>query len=984
MTQIIATSKNGAYDLFDTDKSRSSSLNDLVQSSRNLPKRMDDIGTLHLSLNEIQKRAYQLRKYNKRDSEQNPFTKAHYLLIGKGLTIEEMENELDSVKKLAYEKEYNKQLTPKDGANRLDLNQIYKPSTNNLESYIYKQKDEDVLSTIENSLSLAAKDFDSFVNKNINLDWKQRKNELRDKLSSVLKRDSSTTLTSQDKKLKKFTQKELIEKQLTWGSHKSKSIISSTFIFNDVQSSKNLNSVVNPNISYALRKKFELNAEVIYELNESRQTKNWYKLATVFSSLYKKDLSSSKSEQIHDAWIILRDFCEDPNDEIDDKLRDQRFSKSTYSNLNDFDSIKLRETIVQKSRNYLESQFRDYIIELYSMNKMISSSSNDLLQNHDKSKNNQFNLIPNVDKVMNFIEINLKTKQKTWKLPNMTFVNGLPLWAILFYLLRAGCYDEAIILVSKSEDSFQKLEKSFPLYLKAYCQSENRKLPDDLQGRLSNEFNQYFKNSSKDIDPYRYATYKLIGRCDLARKTLPSITLSIEDWLWLHLSLIKEDESSYGDNFMTEIDNDNSESVTNEKYSLIDLQKNILEFGSDAFNSSSNNPMYLQTLLLVGLYEEAIKYLMFNNEIDAIHLAITLNYYGLIRVSDEELNPSFSNNLLNIDNQGFKSINFARMIGNYVKTFKFSDPRVAAEYLFLICLSEGPDELFKQRQINLCQESIRELVLETREFVLLLGKITKNGMRIPGIIEERKSLIYLNDESAFLDNIAEKAAQRANEDGRLIDCILLYQLSEEYDIVLTIVNKLLGDFLNSFDLTNKNESINEILNNIELNGETNIIKLCDNLMKVYNASPEILSKTSVKNRINCKKLLDIFDIEREFNSSNEIDELNNKCLKITDKIKQLDLIPITSDNDISKIRNYIQEFNNYDECIRKNIPNLLIIQMTCLQKLISSLSYSTINNDAKLYDLKQISKNCMIFAGLIKYKMPREMYTVLINLEINN
>lgn len=972
MAGVLTTSKSGTLDPFGKDKSKkSSSLDDLVQSSRNLPRRLDDIDTLYLSLNEIQKRAYKLRKYNKADTKSNPYTKAHYLLIGKGLTIEEIDNELNNIKKLAHKHEYNSQLSRNNNTQNASLGAYARQKPSNLEFYMSRQKDEDVLLAIESSLSSAAKDFDSYVNNNIHLDWKRRKGELCEKLSAVLKRDASTSLTSPDKKSKKLTQKELIEKQLIWGTHTSKSIISSNFKFNDVQSAKHLDSLMNPNISYAMRKKFELCAEVIYELNEARQQKTWYKLATVFSSLNKSDLASSKSEQLHDAWIILRDFCENPYNDVDDKLREHRFSKGTYSSLNTFESIKLKENIEQKSREYLESQFRDYINDLYSVNKTPSMKD---LSKFDQAKS----LTPNVDRVVNFIEMSLKTKQKSWKVPNMTFVNGLPLWAILFYLLRAGCYEEAVIFVSRYESSFQKLEKSFSLYLKSYCESKERKLPQELQGRLNNEFNQYFKNSTKDIDPYRYATYKIIGRCDLARKTLPSITLSIEDWLWLHLSLIKEDDSSTFESDI--IFNDANENVTNDTYSLLDLQKSVLEFGVDAFNSSSKNPMYLQTLLLVGLYEDAIKYLMFSNEIDAVHLAITLNYYGLIRISDEKTNPSFAENLLNVDSQGFKSINFARMVGNYVKTFKFSDPRVAAEYLFLICLSEGSDETFKQEQIELCHEAVRELVLETREFVLLLGKITKNGMRIPGVIEERKSLIYLEDENAFLDNIAEKAAQKASEDGRLIDCILLYQLSEEYDTVLKIVNKLLGDFINSIDLANNFESISDIPGTTETDDENNIIKLSDNLLKVYNASPEILSKTSAKNRVTCRKLLDIFEIIKEFGNDKE---LGNKCMKIIDQIKCLELIPIMTNNDISKIRNYINEFSNYDECIMKNIPKLLIIEMTCLQKLISSLTYSSMGNDAKLYDLKQISKNCMIYAGLIKYKMPREVYTLLINLEIN-
>ncbi|KAH3674719.1 hypothetical protein WICPIJ_009498, partial [Wickerhamomyces pijperi] len=146
---------------------------------------------------------------------------------------------------------------------------------------------------------------------------------------------------------------------------------------------------------------------------------------------------------------------------------------------------------------------------------------------------------------------------------------GNPIWAVLFYLLRAGCYEDAIELVTESNDSFQKLERSFPLYLKSYCQSSDKRLSRELQGRIVNEFNQYFKHFSKDTDPFRYAVYKLIGKCDLSKKNLPSITLSIEDWIWFHLSLIQED------------DFDDDELIS-EFYTLSDFQQSILQFGADS------------------------------------------------------------------------------------------------------------------------------------------------------------------------------------------------------------------------------------------------------------------------------------------------------------------------------------------------------------------------------------------------------------------
>ncbi|CAI8507810.1 unnamed protein product [Pichia kudriavzevii] len=918
-----------------TEKKKSSKLNDLVQTSRNLPKRLDDIETLHLSLNEIQKRAYNLRHYNKPNTETNLFTKAHYLLIGKGITIEDIEDDLNSLDSLIKSNEYNKSLHKKSKYS--DKDDLLKPS--NLVHYMNRQKDEDVISTIENSLTAAAKDFDNFVNNNIDLDWKHKKKELYEKLHTVIKREPSGAITtsSPEKKIKKYSQKELLERQLTWGVKHSKSLISSIFNFDDISNTTS-ESAINPNVSYSLRKKFEIFAEVIYELNEARQSNSWYKLATVISSIYKSEINGNKSDQLHEAYVILREFCEAPEDsndegdQVDDNDRPSRFRKATNSKLTDIESIKLRERIVLKSREYLETQFRDYINELYIMNK--STNLNEI-----SAKNEDKFLIPNVDRVINYIELTMRNKQKQWKIPNMTFINGLPLWAILFYLLRSGCYNEAIILISKYEDSFQKLEKSFPYYLKSYCESKDKKLSEELQGRLQNEFNQYFKNSNQDIDPFRYAVYKIIGKCDTAKKNLDNIQLSIEDWLWLHLTLIKEHEE---------------DDIMNDNYRLVDLQKTVVEFGSESFNISSKNPMYLQTLLLVGLFEDAIKYWMQINEIDAIHLAVVLNYYGLIRISDVS-----KTSLLNINSYGFKSINFGRMIGNYVKKFKFSDPRVASEYLFLLSINED--------QLQICQDSIRELVLETREYILLLGKITSDGVRIPGVIEERKSLLGLKDEKSYLYNITEKAAQIANEEGRLFDCILLYQLSEEYDIVLKIINKLLGDFLNSIDLVNHR---GDLLNDDNV-GDINIVRLSENILKIYNSSPEILSQVAIQSRLNCEKLLDIYRIFRVFNEGKDYNKLLNE-------IKALELIPISADISLSEIRRYLTEFEKLDENLMKNVPNLLIVEMMSLRELLSIS-----DNSAKDEELKKIAKNSMIFAGLIKYKMPREIYTILINFEIS-
>ncbi|VEU21771.1 DEKNAAC102748 [Brettanomyces naardenensis] len=938
------------------DKPTAASLNELLQSSRNLPRRSNEIGTIHLGLGEIKKKAYKMRKYNKTAKDVNPYTKAHYLLIGKGITIEEIQSELDSLDSL--------RTAVGAASGTVAASNAAAPSVG-IEDYVTAQKHQSILTAIEQSLSSSARDFDQYVSENVSQSWKNQNKDMKSAaLSSLLKREQPTSApSSPEKRHKQLSstnegkQQQQQQLQLTWGTKPSSSILSPRFKFSDVQPSQDVDSVVNPNASYALRRKFELYAQVIYELNDARQESAWYQLCTVFADLSKRELTT-RSKQMHQGWLILRDFCEDEGELT--SVRERRFAAGHCSeSLNDPESRRLRKLIAAKSRRYLELQFLDHV--------------NDVYQKLEKKAVGE-GLVSNVSKIRQFLELTLKTKAGEWKVKNLTFVNGVPIWATLFSLLRAGCYDEAVTLVSENDDSFQKLERSFPLYLKAYCETADHRLPAELQGRLANEFNQYFKHSSKEVDPYRYAVYKVLGRCDLSRKDLPSITLSIEDWLWLHLCLVREDD----------LDSSDEDTSIHERYTLTDLQKSVLEFGPDAFNASSNNPLYLQTLLFSGLYEVAVQYLFSVSEIDSVHLAITLAYYGLLRVPDEKEDLT---KLLIVDDKGFRCINYARLLGYYTRTFKYSDPRVAAEYLFEICLCDGLNDKLRKEQIDLAQGAIRELVLETREFVMLLGRIGKDGSRIPGIIEQRKKLLYLDDERSYLHKIAEKAAHKAEDEGRPYDCILLYQLSEEYDTVLSIVNRLLGDFLVSVDFRTP---LDDIVSGDLIRGDTNVVKLAKRLMKTYNASPEILSRTSIRQRETCSTLLELVSIASAFTSRSP------DLVDILQRVKKLDLTPCSSSIELDKIRLRAQEFNSLDEAIAKNIPNVLVIEMSCVSQLVYELQQGyevekdkkssegkNTSKEERLNELKQMSRNCMVYAGMVQYKMPREVYRTLINLEVD-
>jgi nuclear pore complex protein Nup93 len=234
------------------------------------------------------------------------------------------------------------------------------------------------------------------------------------------------------------------------------------------------------------------------------------------------------------------------------------------------------------------------------------------------------------------------------RLPSLTcdtsqIANNTPVWARIYYLLRSGHAKEALAFATENEAALQKLEKSFVPYFKAWLDSPDRRLPKLLRDRFLSEYNQRIRYLTDTSDPYKHALYKLIGRVEINRRNVPGVTQTTEDWLWFQLSLVRETEGQ-GE-------------APHEKYGLRDLAAVLLKFGEAHFDPKGTRPLlYFQVLLLSGQFErvgllcfravcfltvadfststQAIAFLLQHSQYqaDAVHFAIALAYYGLLRV----------------------------------------------------------------------------------------------------------------------------------------------------------------------------------------------------------------------------------------------------------------------------------------------------------------------------------------------------------------
>ena len=100
------------------------------------------------------------------------------------------------------------------------------------------------------------------------------------------------------------------------------------------------------------------------------------------------------------------------------------------------------------------------------------------------------------------------------------------------------------------------------------------------------------------------------------------------------------------------------------------------------------------------------------------------------------------------------------------------------EFLILFTVQGG-------RSSNLFMSCVGELVLESREFDLLLGQLMPDGSRTPGLVDKFGDLVDTG-------KIIEFVAADSEDKGLLEDAVQLYDLAKKHARVVELLNKLLS------------------------------------------------------------------------------------------------------------------------------------------------------------------------------------------------
>ncbi|XP_033102112.1 nuclear pore complex protein Nup93-like [Anneissia japonica] len=509
-------------------------------------------------------------------------------------------------------------------------------------------------------------------------------------------------------------------------------------------------------------------------------------------------------------------------------------------------------------------------------------------------------------------------------------VDGLPLWPMVYYCMRCGDLEAALQAFNKASKDVGEVRD----FLQEYMHSDQNRLSPASETKIKLQYRREARHSS---DPYKRIVFCVLGNCDPS-DSHSEVADKTDDYLWLKLSQVCLDPDL---------------GAAADHTSLSDLQRQLYQdYGEVHFNAQQNPLLYFKVLLLSAQFEPALEFLWRNEALSshAVHIAIVLFEMGLLNVP-QSIGAQMLSKVSN-DAEPMRRLNYARLVSLYAAKFQTTDPREALQYFYLL------RKLTDSKGENLFTKCISELVTETREFEMLLGQIKEDGTRRPGAIDK------------FQDNtqrIIETVAKDTENKGLFEDAVKLYDLADNSEKVLELMNKLLSPLVSSPPTTHSNR---DRLHNLAISIAKRYTKQC-------------LSGTRGTTDT-FYLLLDLFTFF-DIYYAKDID-------RALDTIEKLKLVALTPES----VDDRVAGFKQYKDEIRRSMPDVLIATMNILYtkyKMNRSKPPYTPRSmtpqrgmdggkDSYLEYLRRQAKALITFAGMLPYRMPGDINARLVQLEV--
>ena len=296
------------------------------------------------------------------------------------------------------------------------------------------------------------------------------------------------------------------------------------------------------------------------------------------------------------------------------------------------------------------------------------------------------------------------------------YIGSIPVWPLVFFQLRSGEREKALDTLrrfaSSTHADYGVLLSSVQQQLAGDATSFTA-LPPSLQRSLSEEYNREFlSRATSSIDPYKLALYSLIGRF-----TPPTtidlyayIADSTESYLWYKLALLDSAQA------------------------LASLQQTLITKGEQHFNADGQHPLlFFRVLLLTQCFEHAVAFLAQTAWLTvAVHAAIALHYYGLLRVCDGD-------DLLVRGEDGEVGVNVGRMVSKSVEELVVEHTELAFHYIYT--LYPSPSAL----------DALPSLLLRSKRTSLLVGRGGTEGLYGRYLSSDEKRLVIQHASRACIE-----------------------------------------------------------------------------------------------------------------------------------------------------------------------------------------------------------------------------------------
>ncbi|KAF9048132.1 nucleoporin-interacting protein NIC96 [Hymenopellis radicata] len=679
-----------------------------------------------------------------------------------------------------------------------------------------------------------------------------------------------------------------------------------------------LSAVSTPSLNLQMQNRMMAYDRAVTDLNAARLRKVSFPIVHTFMHV----AASLNTPQILQTFHILSKITSEPPavpvGMINPPILERRFAKQYLGNQDDKDATALRKQIAKGAREALEEQYWDV------MDRTIQSRPTEAMLGGDPSVEN---------KVRAFLFVRYY-RNGEWE-ERIQIIAGQPIWARLFYLVRTGYTEEALGEAIRYQDAINHNEKGFVTFFRAWVESPERRVTRQHRTELQSIYNQHMLNAAT-ADPFKLALYKLMGRLDPGRRSVPHVTTTTEDWLWFQLAMLDEEEEG----------------------GLRAFGEVLLGYGERQFDGAPNQPgsrkgVWASVLLMSGQFERAVAALWENpeTEIEAVHLAIALAYHGLLNVPSKAETSKMTPCMyvsVSLPPRRRPALSMSMMIWRYIRQFVKMDAKEALQYVYCVTLpSDQPDLIRRILVLSNSGPAWEELV----------GGFRADGTKFDGVIERSLELLKLNEISDYHQRILMRAAEASVENDRIPEAIKLYNLAGDYTTVMSCLATALGGTVSKPTPDEKSRAIEATASEIVHN---------------YKGRNQAATGTD-RDAVMC-----LLEIRRAMD-----EKLAGRPDSALTTMEQTSLIPL--DGDVGRITKQAEAFKGLHESLQRNLPTYITLTMDALaavhqQKKNAMMPESS--RQAALNQIRKQSRSLMIFAGILKYRMSPDVYSYLARLDV--